>query len=147
MNQPNELKDFWKRTVTIYVDDIPFQRYRCVHIYGFRQPDKIETEMIKNLINKHNSCCDERINEMLKRKFNGNIWYKNGYIKVFNYLYSGYLTSYKVCKVKDTALVTIKTTYSKAYHNMSKMMEQASPDDFISYMKDRGMTVCPMINN
>ena len=21
MNQPNELKDFWRRTVTIYVDD------------------------------------------------------------------------------------------------------------------------------
>lgn len=29
---------------------------------------------------------------------------------------------------------------------MSKMMEQVNPDEFISYMKDRGMTVCPMIN-
>ena len=29
---------------------------------------------------------------------------------------------------------------------MSKMMVQVNPDDFISYMKDRGMAVCPMIN-
>ena len=33
MNQPNELKDFWRRTVTIYVDDIPFQRYQYVPKY------------------------------------------------------------------------------------------------------------------
>lgn len=146
MNQPNELKDFWRRTVTIYVDDIPFQRYQYVPIYEFHQPDRIETEMIKNLIDKQSPYCNNDVYNMIKNKFNGDIWYKKGYIKIYNYLYSGYLTTYKVCKIKDTVLVTIKTTYNKAYHNMSKMMKQVNPDDFISYMKDRGMTVCPMIN-
>nr|DAU21213.1 MAG TPA: hypothetical protein [Caudoviricetes sp.] len=146
MNQPNELKDFWRRTVTIYVDDIPFQRYQYVPIYEFRQPDKIETEMIKNLIDKQSPYYNNDVYNMVKNKFNGDIWYKNGYVKIYNSLDSGYLLPYKVCKIKDNALVTIKTTYNKAYHNMSKMMEQVNPDDFISYMKDRGMTVCPMIN-
>lgn len=99
MNQPNELKDFWRRTVTIYVDDIPFQRYQYVPIYEFRQPDKIETEMIKNLIDKQSPYYNNDVYNMVKNKFNGDIWYKNG----------------EVCKIKDNALVTIKTTYNKAY--------------------------------
>ena len=99
MNQPNELKDFWRRTVTIYVDDIPFQRYQYVTIYEFRQPDKIETEMNKNLIDKQSPYYNNDVYNMVKNKFNGDIWYKNG----------------KVCKIKDNALVTIKTTYNKAY--------------------------------
>lgn len=146
MNQPNELKNFWRRTVTIYVDDIPFQRYQYVPIYEFRQPDRIETEMIKNLINKQSSYYNNDVYNMVKNKFNGDIWYKNRFVKIFNYLYNGYLTTYKVCKIKDTTLITIVTTYIKAYDNMSEMMEHAKPDDFISYIKDRGMAVCPMIN-
>lgn len=146
MNQPNELKDFWRCTVTIYIENEPFCRYRSV-IYGFRQANKAETETIKNLIDEHNPNFNERIYGMLKHKSNGGIWHKNGYIKIFNYLYSGFLTPYEVCKVKDTALVTIETTYNKAYCSMNEMMKYTRPDDFISYMKDRGITKCPMKYN
>lgn len=147
MSQQNELKDFWRRTVTIYVDNVLFQRCQYVPIYDFRPPDKIETNDIKSLIDKHSSYYNEEVYNMCKNKFNGDIWYKNGYVKIFNYLHSGYLTSYSLYKIKNTTLVTIKTTYNKTYYSMSKMMECTEPDDFISYMKDRGMTVCPMINN
>ena len=141
MNQPNELKDFWRRTVTMYIEDNPFYCFSTTS-YEFRQPDKTETEIIKNLIDVHNPNFNRQIYRQLKRKFNGDIWYKNGYIKVFNYL----SIPYGLYKIKDTTLITIETTYSKAYDNMSEMMKCARPDDFISYMKDRGMTVCPMIN-
>lgn len=128
--------------ISLLTEDKPFNRYQSI-TYGLRQPDKTETEIIKNLIDVHNPNFNRRIYGQLKRKFNGDIWYKNGYIKVYNYL----SIPYSLYKIEDTALVTIETTYNKAYDSMNEMMEHASPDDFISYMKDRGMIVCPMINN
>lgn len=144
MNQPNELKDFWRRVDTIYIDKVIFQNYRYIPIYGFCPPDRIETKDIKSLINKHSPYYDKRVYDMCKRKSNGEIWYKNGYVKIFDYLHDFAPT---IHKIEDSTLVTIVTTYIKAYNNMSEIMEHVKPDDFISYMKDRGMTVCPMINN
>ena len=71
--------------------------------------------MIKNLIDKQSPYYNNDVYNMVKNKFNGDIWYKNGYVKIYNSLDSGYLLPYKVCKIKDNALVTIKTTYNKAY--------------------------------
>lgn len=143
MSQQNELKDFWRRVDTVYVNEVIFQNYRYIPIYGFCPPDKIETKDIKSLINKHNPYYNKRVYDMCKRKSNGEIWYKNGYVKIFDYLHDFVPT---IHKIEDSTFVTIVTTYIKAYDNMSEMMEHSKPDDFISYMKDRGLTVCPMIN-
>lgn len=128
MNQPNELKDFWRRTTIIYIDNTPFYRYQSI-TYGLRQPDKTETEIIKNLIDMHNPNFNRRIYGQLKHKFNGDIWYKNGYIKVYNYL----SIPYSLYKIEDTALVTIETTYSKAYDNMNEMMRHTNPMEAMGY--------------
>lgn len=146
-SQPKEdLRDFRKCRYELYMNGTLYGQWYLLPTYEYEQRDIINTKTIAEWLepNEVNNRIygGKYLRYLLKKTFDENIWIKNDYVKIISNVYCSSL--YK--KVNINTPITISRTYVKAFYNMYDMMRQAKPEDFIQYMKDRGMTVCPMAN-
>ena len=140
-----ELRDFRKSCYKLCMNGTLYGRWYSLPTYEYEQRDIINTKTIAEWLepNEINDYGGKYLRYLLKTTSKGNIWIKNDYVKITNnvHCYSSY------DKVNINTHITISRTYIKAFYNMYDMMKQAKPEDVIQYMKDRGMTACPMMNN
>ena len=144
-SKEEDLRDFRKCRYELYMNGTLYGRWYLLPTYEYKQRDIINTKTIAEWLESNE--VNERIYGgvylpyLLAKTYKGNIWIKNDYVKIRNDIRCSSLYD----KVSISTPITISRTYVKAFHNMYDMMRQAKPEDFIQYMKDRGMTACPMI--
>ena len=124
----------------ISIDTGPWERIDGLHTY-MRDDATVLPEQI--LINKlpFNECC-----EMLKTDNMRGMYYSETNFRHKPLVCVKYAGDWDTTAYKYFDTLSYKTTYEEdTYITLSKIMERFPSDQVIQYLKERGITTCPML--